>query len=125
MTTTLKQMMAAGTAAAPAIAPAEAMAMIEAGTAIAVDLREDSEVAVSGKIKGAICAPRSRLEGIIDPASPGFAAALDPRKLILLYCRSGGRATLASTTFNAMGYLHLRNLGGFDDWVSAGGSIEK
>ena len=124
MATTPKDLMEAGRTAAPSITPAEAKVRLAAGTAIAVDVRDDSEVAESGKVTGALCTPRGHLEAKIDPASPGFVAGLDPKKTILVYCRSGGRATLAAKTFKDMGYPDVRILGGFDDWVAAGGAVE-
>ena len=125
MTLTFMDMMAAGRAAAPGMAPAEAMKLLAAGTAIAVDVRDGSEVAASGKVKGAIHVPRGHIEAMIDPASPYFVPGLDPGKTILTYCRTGGRAALAGKTFKDMGYPDVRNLGGFDDWVAAGGAVEK
>ena len=122
---TLDQLMAAGRSAAPAITPQEAMKLLASGAAIAVDVREASEVAEGGKIGGAVVASRSHLEFTLDPASPRYNPALRKDKIILLYCASGKRATLAATTFKTMGYTDVRNLGGFKDWVAAGGPIEK
>ena len=122
---TLDQMVAAGRSAAPAITPQEAMKLLASGAAIAVDVREASEVAETGKIAGAVVASRSHLEFTLDPASPRYNPALRKDKIILLYCASGKRATLAATTFKTMGYTDVRNPGGFKDWVAAGGSIEK
>jgi rhodanese-related sulfurtransferase len=41
-----------------------------------------------------------------------------------VYCGSGGRAALSGKTLQDLGYEDVRNLGGFKDWVAAGGEIE-
>ena len=43
---------------------------------------------------------------------------------IILYCAGGGRAALAGKTLRDMGFSDVRNLGGFRDWMAAGGAIE-
>ena len=45
-------------------------------------------------------------------------------KSILVYCESGNRAALAGKCLNEAGYTNIYNLGGFPDWVKAGGQIE-
>ena len=124
MPMTLEDMMEAGRAAAPKIAPAEAMKLLDSGEAIAVDVREASEIPEKGKVNGALNAPRSRLEYMADPASPHHQAALKKDKTILAYCNSGGRATLACKTLKDMGFGDIRLLGGFQDWIDAGGAVE-
>jgi rhodanese-related sulfurtransferase len=64
------------------------------------------------------------LEFRADPESPLHDAAFDRGKTIILYCASGGRAALAGKTLKDMGYTDVRNLGGFKDWVEAGGEVE-
>jgi rhodanese-related sulfurtransferase len=64
------------------------------------------------------------LEFRADPDSPLHDAAFDRAKTIILYCASGGRAALAGKTLKDMGYRDVRNLGGFKDWVEAGGAVE-
>jgi rhodanese-related sulfurtransferase len=125
MTTTLEEMMASGRAAAPMIAPAEARALLDSGQAIAIDLRTDAEVAGSGKVRGAIHIDRSHLEFKVDPKSPAFIPEVRKDKIILVYCGSGARATLAGKTLVDMGYPRVRNLGGFKDWVAAGGAVDQ
>ena len=101
------------------------MKLLASGAAIAVDVREASEVAEGGKIGGAVVASRSHLEFTLDPASPRYNPALRKDKDHPALLRFGKRATLAATTFKTMGYTDVRNLGGFKDWVAAGGPVEK
>ncbi|MBV8839261.1 MAG: hypothetical protein JO000_22220 [Alphaproteobacteria bacterium] len=44
---------------------------------------------------------------------------------VILHCASGGRAALAGKLLKDMGYQKVFNLGGFKDWVEAGGKVEK
>ena len=125
MPVTLAEMMAAARAAVPKIAPEEAMKLLDNAEAIAVDVRDEAEVQAKGKVKGAINAPRGQLEFRADPDSPRHDAALSKDKTILVYCNTGGRATLAGKTLKDMGFADVRLLGGFPDWVEAGGSVEQ
>lgn len=125
MSTTLAEMMAAGRTAAPAISYAEARALLDSGEAIAVDVRTEAEVAASGRVAGAIHADRSHLEFKADPQSPAYDPAFRKDKILIVYCGSGARATLAGKTLVDMGYTRVRNLGGFKDWVAAGGVVGK
>ena len=98
MATTVNDMLAAARAVVPAITPAEA--------------------------KGAVAVSRGLLEFRADPASSTRDPAFRPDRPILLYCGSGGRAALAGKTLRDLGFVDVRNLGGFKDWVAAGGKVE-
>lgn len=125
MPATVKDMMAAAQAVVPRIAPQEAQALIAQGAALVVDLRDGTEIAASGRVKGALHISRGLLEFKADPQSPAYEPALRSDRTILLYCGSGGRAALAGKLLKDMGYGDVRNLGGFADWVKSGGAVEK
>lgn len=125
MATSMKEMMAAANAAVPKISGAEARDAVAGGNALLVDVRDGTEVAASGKAAGAVHVSRGMLEFQADPESPAFNRAFDKSKTLLVYCASGGRAALAGKTLKDMGYGDVRNLGGFKDWVEAGGEVEK
>lgn len=125
MTTTVKEMLAAANAAVPRISPAEAKAMAADARVVLVDVRDGSEVKASGKAKGALHVSRGLLEFRADPESPMHDAAFDRAKTIIVYCASGGRSALAGKTLKDMGYHDVRNLGGFKDWIEAGGEVEQ
>jgi rhodanese-related sulfurtransferase len=59
LSVTLEDMMAVARAIVPKIDLAEAMALLDTGQAIAVDVRDEAETKVTGKIKGAVNAPRA------------------------------------------------------------------
>jgi rhodanese-related sulfurtransferase len=125
MPTTVKEMLAAARAAVPAITPQETAALVADGKAVVVDVRDGTEVQASGKVKGARHVPRGLLEFKADPESPMYEPALQREKTIILYCASGGRSALAGKTLKDLGYSDVRNLGGFQDWVTSGGAVEK
>ena len=125
MATTYKDMLAAAHAAVPAISAAEAAALVVKGGALIVDVRDGTEVAATGKIKGAVAIPRGSLESRADPDSPTHLAAMRKDRPIILHCAGGGRAALAGKTLVDLGYTDVRNLGGFKDWIAYGGPVEK
>lgn len=86
-----------------------------------LDVREADEYA-NGHIPGAIHMSRGMLEFKLS-GNPGLSA----RDLkIVLYCKTSGRAALASKALHEMGYLHVESIaGGFDAWVAAGNPIAK
>ena len=88
---------------------------------ILLDVREADEYA-NGHIPGATHISRGLLE---------FKLSNDPnlsaRDLkIVLYCKNGGRAALASKSLHDMGYRQVHSMsGGFDAWAEAGNPIAK
>lgn len=124
MPTTVKDLLTAARAAVPAISPADAANLVETGNAVIVDVRDGTEVAASGKIKGALAISRGLLEFRADPELPTHDKALSKDRPVILYCGSGGRAALAGKTLLDMGYSDVRNAGGFKDLVAGGLSTE-
>ncbi len=121
---TVKDMLESANAAVPRPSHAEAKTMIKKG-AVVIDVRDAPELEANGKIPGSIHIPRGMLEFRADPASPYHNPALDKSKTIILHCASGGRSALAGQTLKTMGFEKVFNLGGFKDWVEAGGEVEK
>ena len=124
MARTLKDMMDEANAAVPRLSFDEARAMIAADAPLVVDVRDAPELAAQGKVKGAIHVSRGMLEFRADPASPYHDTHFDPEKPVVVYCASGGRSALAGKVLKDMGYRKVYNLGGFKDWVEAGGETE-
>lgn len=124
MATTYKDMLAAAHAAVPKVTPAEAQRLVESAGALIVDVRDGTEVAASGKVKGALAVARGSLESRADPDSPNHNPAFRRDRPVILYCAGGGRAALAGKTLRDMGFTDVRNLGGFKDWTAAGGATE-
>ena len=84
-----------------------------------LDVREPVEW--EEHIAGAVQVPRGLLEFVADPASPKHNPELDPSRRVIVYCRSGTRAALATLTLKTLGYENVANLkGGFSAWKEAG-----
>ncbi len=122
---TYKEMMAAADAAVPRLKPEEAKAMIAAGNVLVVDVRDGTEVAQTGKLKGAVHVARGSLEGKVDPDAPTYNPAFKRDQAVILHCAGGGRAALAGKTLKDMGYTKVFNAGGFKDLADAGIEVEK
>jgi len=125
MASSVKQMLEAANAAVPKITPAEAREMIAKGGTLVVDVRDAGEVAASGKAAGAVNVSRGMLEFRADPDSPYHDKNFSRDKSVIVYCASGGRSALAGKTLKELGYDKVYNVGGFKDWVEAGGAVEK
>ena len=125
MPISVKQMLEAANAAVAKITPAEAKEMINKGNVLVLDVRDAPEVEKSGKVQGALNVSRGMLEFRADPDSPYHDKAFAKDKPVILYCASGGRSALAGKLLKDMGYSQVYNVGGFKDWVDAGGVVEK
>lgn len=125
MPTTVKDMLFAARAAVPEITPTDAADLVANADALVVDVRDGTEVAASGKVKGALAISRGLLEFRADPEMPTHDPALRKDRPVILYCGSGGRAALAGKTLLDMGFLNVRNVGGFKRLVDAGWSVEQ
>jgi len=97
------------------------VSMADADKAIAeadvlVDVREADEFA-AGHLAGAVHISRGLLEFKFS-ANP----ALQARDLkLVVYCKTSGRAALAASVLQEMGYQDVQSIaGGFDAWVGAG-----
>lgn len=124
MAISVKQMLEAANAAVPKITPDQAKEMIGKG-ALVLDVRDAHEVEKTGKIPGALNISRGMLEFRADPDSPYHDKILGRDKTVILYCASGGRSALAGKLLQDMGYGHVYNVGGFNDWADSGGAVEK
>jgi rhodanese-related sulfurtransferase len=125
MTKSVKTMLADANASVTKLTPQDAAAQIRAGQVLVVDVRDPSELAQSGKVKGAVNVPRGMLEFRADADSPYHDPAFDKGKTILVHCASGGRSALAAKTLQEMGYTSVFNAGGFKELAEAGVEIDK
>ena len=125
MPTSVKQLLEAANAAVPRVTPAQAKEMIAKGNTVVVDVRDAMELKQGGKVAGAVHVPRGMLEFRADPDSPYHDKNLAKDKTVIVYCASGGRSALSGKTLKDFGYGQVYNLGGFKDWVEAGGDVEQ
>jgi rhodanese-related sulfurtransferase len=125
MALSVKQMMETANAAVPKITATEAREKIAKGNTLLLDIRDGTEVQASGKAAGAVHVSRGLLEFRADPDSPTHDKNFSREKVVLIYCASGGRASLAGKLLKDMGYGEVYNIGGFKDWCECGGAVEK
>ena len=103
----------------------EAQAMVEAGTALLVDIRDPRELEREGRVPGAFHAPRGMLEFWVDPASPYHKPALATDKTLILFCASAWRSALSAQALQDMGVEAVAEIdGGFKAWKAAGAPTE-
>jgi rhodanese-related sulfurtransferase len=124
MAATVKDMMAAANQVVPRLPPDQAKAKLKEPNVVIVDVRDGTEVAKSGKVKGALHISRGLLEFQADPESPAFNRALAKDKTVLIYCASGGRSALGGKVLKDMGYRTVINIGGFKELADAGVETE-
>ncbi len=101
------------------ISPQEAASYLNKKGYVFLDVREPSEYQ-KGHIPGAKNLPRGLLEFKIAKLFPDRKA-----QTIIVYCRSGGRAALATKVLQEMGYKAVNLKGGIAAWKKAGLPIEK
>jgi rhodanese-related sulfurtransferase len=120
------ELVAEANAAVATLEVEQAKGLVGKDDVLFVDVREGGELAVQGKIPGAIHAPRGMLEFYADPSTPYHKPELASGKRLVVYCASGGRAALAAKTLKDMGIANVANLlGGFTAWQQQGGAIER
>ena len=91
-----------------------------ASGALMLDVREPNEFDM-GHLSSAVNIPRGLLEFMVgnNPALKDF------EKSIVVYCKNGGRSTLAADTLQKMGFSQIKMLaGGFDDWTGTVHKVE-
>ncbi|SHJ53927.1 Rhodanese-related sulfurtransferase [Palleronia salina] len=104
----------------------DARAEADAGRALLVDIRDVRELAKTGRIPGALHAPRGMLEFWVDPESPYHKPDFATDKRIVLFCASAWRSALAAKTLQDMGVENVAEMdGGFSAWKDAGLPVEQ
>jgi len=125
MAKNVKDLLEAANAVVPRIGYEAARRLIKEGNALVVDVRDAPEIKAAGKIKGALHVSRGMLEFKADPDSPYHDKAFAKERPIILYCASGGRASLSGKVLKDFGYASVHTLGAFKDWVESGGEVEQ
>jgi len=87
-----------------------------------VDVREPDEYA-EGHVPGAVNVPRGLLEFAIW-SEVGFPDKTDMNRQMYLYCKTGGRCTLATKTLQDLGFTNATAVVmQFADWKKAGNPV--
>ena len=115
--TPVKELVAQAKAQITSLSTEAAAAMVDAGEALLVDIRDPRELSRDGHIPGAFHAPRGMLEFWIDPSSPYHKAALTTDKTLVLFCASAWRSALSAKALQDMGVENVAEMeGGFSAW---------
>lgn len=105
------------------LTPQQAMEELKDATATLIDIREEEELK-TGKIGGAIHAPRGMLEFYADVTLPYYKKEFEKEKRLILYCASGGRSALSVQTLKNMGFKNIAHIdGGIKAWKEAGYAV--
>jgi rhodanese-related sulfurtransferase len=84
-----------------------------------VDVREPEEYA-EGHVPGAVSVPRGLIEFAIW-SEVGFPTKTDMNRQMYLYCKTGGRCTLATKSLQDLGFTNVTAVVmQFADWKKAG-----
>ena len=102
----------------------ESLDLIKNTESIIIDVREESEVFNQGLIKDAIHIPRGLIEFKLSPNSSNNPCNINTDTNLLIYCAGGYRSALAAKTLSDMGFRNVFNLGGYQEWIDAGGDIQ-
>jgi rhodanese-related sulfurtransferase len=87
--------------------------LYDTGEYVFIDVRREAETRM-GYIPGALMVDR----GVLEFAIAG--AVEDKNAKIVVYCKSGGRSSLATYTLKKMGYTNVISMdGGFNGWTAA------
>ena len=123
-TKTLEDLLNEANELIPILSYEETIKKINNEDSIIIDVREESEVFNSGLIKNAIHIPRGVLEFKLSLNSPNNPINIDDQTNLLVYCAGGYRSALAAKTLKDIGFENVFNIGGFADWIDAGGEIQ-
>ena len=97
----------------------QAQALMDKGATI-LDVREPSEFD-AGHLPNAVHIPRGLLEFMVG----NHPALQDTSKTLVVYCKNGGRSTLATDLLKRMGFHQAVMLaGGFDNWAGTVHKVE-
>lgn len=102
----------------------EAVERAAKGEIIVIDVRDQRELARTGKAQGALHIPLFLLNQKADPRHPECHPALKSDKPVAIYCASGSRSHMAAQTMSSFGFVEVYNIGGLLHWQSAGGVCE-
>ena len=108
----------------PRLSFEEANNIISTVDTLIIDVRETSEIEVTGLIKNAVNIPKSIIDANFDHSLINDHINNNEDVTILVYCAVGIRSALVGHQLVKNGYKKVLNLGGFAEWASFNGPIE-
>jgi sulfur dioxygenase len=113
---TAQDMVAAAKQQITEITPTKAKDLIAQSNITVIDTREESEY-MAGHLDNAVPLPR----GVLEFKIGNFPELADKTRPVLIYCRTGGRASLAALSMKALGYSNVLSIaGGYEAWQKGG-----
>ena len=108
------------------VSPADALAALQSGEAVVVDIREEDKRRRDGRVPGAVEIDRNVLEWRCDPQSEWRDERVsDPSRPLVVMCNEGYQSSLAAATLQRLGLPKATDLeGGFQAWIAAGLPVE-
>jgi rhodanese-related sulfurtransferase len=115
---------AKGAKMADVISVDKAIARMGQADTLFIDVREPQELPATGILPGAIIAPMSQLQAMVDRRSPDFQPAFASGKELIFYCATGHRSASAAEALARIGIPRTVNLtGGIVAWLQAKGPV--
>lgn len=108
------------------LSPAAALAAVQDGRGVIVDVREESQRARDGRVPGAIELPRNVLEWRCAPDCDWRDERVaDPGRRVIVMCDEGYQSSLAAANLQRIGLPLATDVdGGFQAWRAAGLPVE-
>ncbi|MFA5170969.1 MAG: rhodanese-like domain-containing protein [Sulfuriferula sp.] len=120
MSMTPQQLVAEAKAQIKEVDVATAAAQIAAGTVV-IDVREPAEFE-AGRLPNSVNIPR----GVLEFKTSEHPALANKDAQLLVTCKTGGRAALATLNLQRLGYTQLASIaGGFEAWATNGQTVLK
>jgi rhodanese-related sulfurtransferase len=93
---------------------------VEAGEAVLVDIRTETQRAADGTVPSAIYVPRNVIEWRVDPTSGHSDERLTSGKRVVVMCDAGWASSLVAAILQELGLEDATDLdGGFQAWRGA------
>ena len=118
MAMTLHELVAEAKAQISEIDIATAAQAVAQGVTL-IDIREPAEFE-AGRLAGAVSIPR----GVLEFKTVDHPALASKDSRIVIYCRSGGRASLSALNLQRLGYTNIESIaGGIEAWKAASQAV--
>ena len=124
---TIDELLAEARAGLDRLTPEQALAALERGDVVIVDIREEQRRAHDGRVPGAVEIPRNVLEWRCDPASDWRDERVsDPARPLVVMCNEGYQSSLAAAMLQRLGLERATDMdGGFQRWRADGLPVER
>ena len=102
----------------PKLSYTEANHIIDTKKTLIVDVREFSEVEVTGLIENAINIPKSLFDQGVDVSNIQDHIDSNDKTYLLIYCAAGVRSAIVGHKLIREDYNNVFNIGGYAEWFA-------